>query len=365
MIKRTFIYILFFLIGIQEFPLIYGASILYAQSEKPKVLFFSAIDIYYLYDSLQMWGEKRGVNGFMLSYLADWWTPRDKLFKNVNILKKVNLKGEQYGVDSNFIKVALGYRELPIWTDDMAWADILNNFKNIADLIKETGAKGIAIDTEPYNSSLFNSKTERFKSVSRDILKNMVYQRGKEIMQVLVEVFPDIEVILLHEGGYHWYEARDKEYELWMDFFNGMASVKNRKGIVVASEGTYSIVDNKPLAKQYFIINNTMQKRVHDRTFWNNKCSIAIGMWPLGKEYSDKSARYSAKDFKEQFSQAVELSPRYVWIYDHGAAWFQLTKEDVDKYTNNGRWIWEKRYQILPADPAIQDYYTVIKGHSR
>lgn len=362
----AFALIIVVLFVIQGMP---HSPVLHAQGMKPKVLIFSSVDIYYVADTVQKLGEDVGVNGFLFLYIADWWTPREKLFENLEVLREVNSKGAKYGVDSNFVKVALGYSTLPDWTDDKAWAVVLNNFRNIAELIKQTGTKGIAIDTEPYNAPLFDSKAARFKMIANDILKRKIYQRGKEIVQALTEVSPDIEVIILPEGAFYWFNPEQgtmpNAYELWIDFFDGMASVKNRSGIVIAGERTYSVVNRLSVNKIYRMTDDAMQTHVRDLAFWKEKCSIALGMWPLGKEYHDKSARYPVSDFREQFSQAVALSPKYVWIYDHGTAWFQLSKEEAEKYTKNNRWIWEKRYQMLPPVNNVDEYYGVLREYRK
>lgn len=340
-------------------------SVLHAEVGKPKVLLFSAVDIHYLTDSIQKWGGEVGVNGFFLSYLANWWTPKEKLFEHINVLTDLNRKGTRYGIDRNFIKVALGYGKLPDWTDDAAWVAVLNNFANIAELIRRSGTRGIAIDTEPYEVSLFDSNADRFKTIERDLLKAKIYQRGREMMQVLSAGFPEIEVIILPEGALYWFNPdqgfHGKSYELWIDLFDGMASVKNKKGIVIAAERTYGVTGKNSVGEIYNLINNTMLKYVQNLAWWKQKCSIALGMWPLGKSYSDKSARYSVGQFKEQFLQATALSPKYVWIYGHGAAWWQLMPNEIAKYTANGGGIWRKEYQVLPVDPAILEYYAVVK----
>lgn len=337
-------------------------------AEKPKVLLFSAVDSQYVADSLEFWGRDVGVNGFMLSYVADWWTPKNDIFKNVDLLKNINTRGKQYGIDSNFLNTSLGHGELPLWTDDRAWPGVIDNFRNIAELIKRTGSKGIALDTEPYTVALFDSKAPRFKSTDRNTLKAKVYQRGRETMLALTDVYPDIEVILLPEGAFYWYNpdhGSSTVYELWIDYFNGMASVKNNKGIVVAGERTYSLTDRDSLIKVSALIDTTMKQHTENPVFWDERCSVALGMWPLGREYDNKSAHYSPAEFKRQFSQAASLSPKYIWIYDHGSAWFQLKAGDVVKYTRGGRAIWGKDYQQLPTDPHIDDYYSVLRDYKK
>ncbi len=336
---------------------------------KPEVLLFTTVDKQYLADSLEFWGNNVGVNGFMLAYVAEWYSTKNEVYSNLDVLKRINARGRPFGVDSNFIKVALGYGQLPVWTDDKAWAGVIDNFRNIADLAKLSGTKGIALDTEPYGTALFDSGAARFAPAGREVLRATVYQRGKEIMQALSAVFPDIEVIILPEGAFYAFnagqEANASTYELWIDFFNGMASVKNKTGIVVAVEATYSALDKDTIKKIYDLSDSTMIAHVADQVFWRDKCSIALGMFPLGKAYDNKAARYSSDVFKNQLWEMARLSPKYVWIYDHGTAWFQLKAQDADRYTKGGRWIWEKRYQVLPTDPNIDEYYAVLRNYRK
>jgi hypothetical protein len=336
-----------------------------AQEKNPKVLLFIEIDIYYLNDTIKTWGEKVGINGFLLTHIANWWTPREQLFENMTILKEVNQKGVLYGVDQNFIKVALGYKKLPDWTDDKAWAGVIDNFKNIAELIRQSGTRGIALDTEPYEIPFFNSPENPVSNIYTDFLKAKIHQRGKQIMEALEGVFPGIEVIILPEGAFYWFNpdqgSNPKGAELWIDFFNGFAAGRKKGRMILAAERTYSETDKDSILNIYNLIDKTMRDHVEDKKFWQEKCSIAIGMWPLGKSYTDKSARYSAEKFGEQFAQSSALSPEYIWIYDHGTAWYQLTNEETVKYTANNHSIWEKDIQVLPTDPSVLDYYRVVK----
>jgi len=338
-------------------------------ANKPKVLIYSAVDIQYVADSLPFWGNNVGVNGFILSYLADWSTSKTVLFRNVDLLKKINAQGKDYDIDSNFINVALGNGELPLWTDDKAWSVVIDDFKNIAEFAKQTGTKGIALDTEPYTVPLFAPDAARFKSVDRARMKAKTYQRGQEIMQALVKVYPDIEIIILPEGAYYWFNpdqgSNAAAFELWIDFYNGLASVKNNKGIIVATERTYDVTNKFSLSKISTLLEETMLENVADPVFWKDHCSIALGMWPLGKEYDNKASKLSPSEFKRQFTQAVALSPKYVWVYDHGSSWFQLTTGDVEKYTQGGRNIWGRDYQKLPTDPHIDDYYSVLREYKK
>jgi hypothetical protein len=335
------------------------------QENHPKVLMFAAINISHLADSIPYWSEKVGVNGFFIDDIANWWTSRDKLFEKLPILTEVNTNGARYGVDSNFLKVALGYGNLPDWLDDANWANVVKNFGNISELAKRSGTRGIAVDTESYTIPLFDPRVERYKGIGKELLRAKVYQRGRDMMKAITDAFPDIEIIILPGGAFYWFNpdqgVNTDSWELWIDFWNGMASVNNKNGIVLAAERTYSVVDPISINKIYALEQKTMQEHVQDKAFWRDKCSIALGMWPLGKSYEDKAARYTAAQFRQQFRAAVALSPRYVWIYGHGAAWWQLNPEEVKKHSGISGEMWGPKFQMLPTTPIIDQFIAVIR----
>lgn len=335
------------------------------QENRPKVLMFSGIDVSHLADSVQYWGEKVGVSGFFVSSMADWWTSRDKLLEKLKVLTELNTKGARYGVDSNFLKVALGYGKLPDWMDDANWASVVKTFGDISELAKRSGSRGIVVDTEAYTIPLFNPGVERYKGIGKELLRAKVYQRGRDIMKAITDAFPDIEIITLPGGAYYWFNPGEGvspgSWELWIDFWNGMASVNNKNGIVIAAERTYSVVNSSYMNQIYALEQKTMQEHVQDKAFWMDKCSIALGMWPLGKSYEDKAARYTVAQFREQFRAAVALSPRYVWIYGHGAAWWQLTPEEAKKYSGISGVMWAPKFQVLPTTPIIDQFIGVVR----
>ena len=332
---------------------------------RPKVLMFAAINISHLADSVQYWSEKAGVNGFFIDNIANWWTSRDKLFEKLQVLTEVNSRGARYGVDSNFLKVALGYGKLPDWMDDEKWANVVKTFGDISELANRSGSRGIAIDTEAYSIPLLDTRDERYKGIRKDLLRAKVYQRGRDIMRAIADAFPDIEVIVLPEGAFYWFNpdqgTSPGSFELWIDFWNGMASVNNKNGIVIGAERTYSVLNSIHMGQIYAMGQKTMLEHVQNKAFWMNKCSIAIGMWPLGKSYEDKAARYTPVQFREQFQAAVALSPRYVWIYGHGAAWWKLTAEEIKKHSSAGGVVWSPESQMLPTDSAIDKFFAVVR----
>ncbi len=331
-----------------------------APQSRPKVLLFSAIDVNYLNDSLAQKGNVFGINGFLLAYIADWWSRDEDLSRSERALRRLSDIGTQCGVDSNFINVTLDSRELPKWDDDKAWAQVSRNLGAVAALARRTGLKGMAIDTENYHTKIWIAQPNRFERATKDKWRALVRARGAQVMHAIISEHPGIETVLLQEGAFWWYQRKDKSYEFWIDFYDGLSSMRPAGGLILATESTYSQTAATDIRVRSVEIGNGMLQNVQDRSYWKDHGSLAIGLWPLGKAYDDKSARYSVVAFTEQFNAAARFSERYVWIYGHGAAWWQMTEDEIKSAMRESRWIWGPRYQALPTIPELEQYRRVF-----
>jgi hypothetical protein len=327
---------------------------------RPKVLLFSAIDVDYLNDTLARRGNVFGVDGFMLAYIGDWWSQDSEISKNENRLARLTALGSKCGIDSNFLKVALGYRVIPEWEDENSWAQIERNIGAIAALAQRTGLKGLAIDTENYRNNLWADRSLLSKQTNKSQARALVRKRGAQLMHAISAAHPSAVIILLQEGAFWWYQRRDKSYEFWMDFYNGLASVRPEGGLVIGTESTYSLTNRRDIDERITELREIMLQHAEDRNYWKARGSVAIGMWPVGKEYDDKSARYPVAAFQQQFNAATDLSERYVWIYGHGSAWWQLPREQIQRYSRESHWIWGPEHQALPTVSNLDEYRRVF-----
>ncbi|GEM_PF-2465590 len=140
----------------------------------------------------------------------------------------------------NFISVSIGreggyYRNAllnlrpPAWNDDAGWAIATANCELIARIAKETGAKGLVLDFEPYpyggvydkdgnplEDYVFN---EHLYPESQSIAR----ARGREIMQAMQRAFPDI--VLIVPWGYSATLRNKSNWQGAGDHFNKMAVV--------------------------------------------------------------------------------------------------------------------------------------------
>ncbi len=336
--------------------------------QRPRMLLFSPMNVNYLRDTAAEWAQ-RGLRGFlfdgiMASWPSDVWatdgdaTTRgedDALFREV---RACNQECRKYGIDSNFVKVAF-YDELPDWFDDAAWARLTANFREGARFARLSGCAGVAIDTE-YIAQQYSPEWPGYQKAPRPLpeLKAKVRERWRHVVSTMLREYPEMVLLTLPEGMLYY-------GELWGELFLGMleacAEAKAPGGLHVMTEGTYHLTNRIALAKYpaqvTAFITEECPKRVRD--YWQRRCSVVLGIWPLGyyraitdekgeflgwsgKEatfgnkivgsYADKSEWYPVADFREQVAGVNTFSPRYAWIYGHGAVLWQWTEEQARKY---------------------------------
>ena len=336
------------------------------KNKYPKLLLYSFIHPDYLKDTAKFWGTKTGFSGFMISYVCDWNVPREKVLKRMPRLKEMNDECKKYGIDSNFIKLSMGHLKKLDWTDDKEWKKITDRVALTAKVAKETGFRGIALDTEPYywrENSIWDYKNPLYKDKTKTEIEGLVRVRGFQLMRAIKKEYPDCEFITFPEGYFYYKYPNEsvndtaKIYNLWRPFFRGLCDAGLKNGIVVGTERTYHITRPSSIKKKVNLIQKTMKEAPTSPGYWDKKCSLALGSAPLGKSFKNKKARFSFDKFKTQIKTFSEISPRYVWVYGHGAAWWQLPKKDENKYKGTGFSYWRPYYQVLKCDKNIKKYY--------
>ena len=243
----------------------------------PKTLLFSEIDPDYLRKTARFWRRVVGMDGFILRGIAAWGDDPDAIGSKAAGLTAVNRACARHGIDRNFIKVSLGHGTLPVWSDEPAWSGIVALFGEAAGLAFATGCRGILIDTEPYTVPLWDPQAPRFEGRPPDGQRDRVSETGAAIMEAMVAAFPGIEVIVIPDGAYRWFAKGGRHYALWIDFFNGLASVKAPGGVIVGVESSYRATDPQSLFRLYHTLDSIMIRECEDPVYWQMRCGIALG----------------------------------------------------------------------------------------
>ena len=339
------------------------------RSDRPKVLMMDRIRPLRLKDTAKTWGE-RGLSGFiifdtvMYSWATDIWAQdgnhttigqADQTFQEV---KACNEECKKYGIDSNFIWIALHNFPVSDWFDDYAWPKIVDNFRQTALFAEGTGCKGVAFDSE-YSWLQFDPGWEGYNKLSthqKVRLGEKVRQRGREITEAMLEVFPEMELLVMPDFNFYG--------PLWQKMVVGMieamADADAPGGLQMCSERSYMNTDAEFLAAYPGIINSYILERLprQARKYWQERCGTALGAIPHGKDnMADPTwapvASYSPQEFRKQMAAARMSSRRYVWIYAHHASWRQMSEEDVQKYN-------ETTIAALPVIENIEEYWQSV-----
>jgi hypothetical protein len=335
--------------------------------DRPRTLVFSPINVNYLRETAPLWAE-RGFGGFLFDQIMNDWTTDvwavdgdaqtrgadDKLLQET---LACNRACRAVGIDANFVKVAF-YSEWPDPFDDAAWKQIAENFRQGARFAKMSESKGVAIDTE-YIAQQYQPTWEGYAKNPQPLpaLKSKVEERWHTILAGMLQEFPDMELLTLPEGV-HYYG------ELYGDLFRGMvgamAEANAPGGIHVMTEGTYHNTDLGGLDAYAKSVREEIDEVLSpaQRAYWKTHGTIVLGAWPLGyyrdmgivdgkptysgrKEtfgdqivgsYADKSQWYAPEVFAVQMAGLNTFSPKYNWIYAHGAVFWQWSEAEKAKY---------------------------------
>ncbi|HTV53487.1 MAG TPA: hypothetical protein VMI06_01070, partial [Terriglobia bacterium] len=219
----------------------------------------------------------------------------------------------RHGVTDNFLKVA-AYRQHN-WREPSAETLVTQNFRRAAHLARYAGLKGIALDLEPHVKNFWTADPAIPDKAER------VYRLGREVGQAIKSAYPGATVIVIPEILAFTcppYAAQVcQAYHLSSQFLGGLIQA-HFEHLILGTENSYNSARPDVIA--------TKTRPFYDPFLARNglapaALSIAPGLWPLGKSYTDKRARITPVQFQERLQLAMDGKPPYVWIYGLGNTW--------------------------------------------
>jgi len=221
---------------------------------------------------------------------------------------------------------------------DPNWSTIAKNGAVAAWVAREAGFKGIFIDAEQYGGSRgpwkrpfdYRSRPDMDKRTLAEV-SAQVRKRGREWMQAVTAVYPDITIILYPNTG--WQSSID--YELLAPFADGLLEGLGSEATLVDSGAGYHL----QTYQQFLDLRAKAQTRGLKKTqvpeLYRN-VKQGFGLWldhesRIGGPF--EGWHTDPKDYHKNYRPPVELgntlhnalsvSDRYVWLFVwHGTAWW-------------------------------------------
>lgn len=221
------------------------------------------------------------------------------------------------------------------WFDDRRWDTIINNWKVLIKIVKESNLKGIIIDPEHYGAYFFYPPDMMGRAKrSFEECKNKVFERGKELMRVTKEIYPDITILIFWAHSYlilhptqRLLPQEKNSYGLLPYFVDGLIEESDEKTqIHDICEFAYGFKEKHQFLDAYHSIINKAVKFSIIPDKYRKKIKVGFGLWiDNGNIWDDKDFSknyFKPEEFEKSLKYALDISDEYVWIYSQKVKFF-------------------------------------------
>jgi len=229
------------------------------------------------------------------------------------------------------------------WYDD--FSAILANTRLAAALAREGGCAGILLDTEPYETPLFDYRGRpRRAHRSWDEYAAQARRRGREIMHAVEQAFPEATLLLTFGYELPWLESNqgvqplaECRSGLLAPFLDGLLDGRRRAHIVDGYEPTYGVRDATQFAATYAEMRQRVLPAICARTTGSRALSLGFGLW-LDNDWrrngwssaSPAQNYFTPEGFELSLAAALRQSDEYVWVYSETPRWWSANEGPRD-----------------------------------
>ena len=229
----------------------------------------------------------------------------------------------------NFLPVALSprYAARLNWFDDRRWHVVLNNFGILAQIAADGGLKGLILDPEHYDFSLFHYPDQR-QQVHRAFEEyvKVARRRGREVMAAIAAHSPHAVCFSLY--GYtlpldnlkRSKSLQEAAYGLLPAFYDGLLEAMPAAAVLIDGyEHAFAFKRRNQFLNGYRSIHREAVKLSAVPERYRGKVRAGFGLWLDHKKQPDY---FTPEEWRQAVSAALEVSDGYVWIYSHGPRFF-------------------------------------------
>ena len=84
------------------------------------LLMFAYVPPEYVVETIDYWADTLKLDGLIIGNICEWYSTEDDYFSRTEELIKFNNTCRDNGLAFNFLKIAIGYQEFPVWNDKLA-----------------------------------------------------------------------------------------------------------------------------------------------------------------------------------------------------------------------------------------------------
>jgi len=233
----------------------------------------------------------------------------------------------------------------PDWFSDDDWRAVCNNIGILAWVAKEGRLKGICFDPEPYgeHNPWDYAKQPQAAKYTFDQYRAQARKRGAEFMRAMSAEYPDLTVLMLFGVSVvgralgepdPMPELATEGYGLLPFFIDGMLDALPREALIVdGCESGYYMEQRVAFLEAYHRMRQDALTVISPENWdkYRNQVSAGFGLYPdrnwgqpqWGWHVDDPSKNYyTPQEFKQNLTNAVEVSDRYVWVYTEASNWW-------------------------------------------
>ncbi len=243
----------------------------------------------------------------------------------------------------NFIRVNFSPGTID-WEDDDGWRIFCNKTSLCAQLAKEVGLKGLAVDFESYGKAIFTYSADSGRSY--DETKRIVRRCGRQWMEAIAAKYPEMTLFTLFiadvnlQAGYERRPAdtlQSLPYGLLPAFFDGtLDAIPPKMLIVDGCESGYHKNGIDEFSRTALAIQSLGGPAIRlvspeNREKYIRRVQVGFGFYldmytnPEGNVYyrGPKEGATRLDRLEENLAAARETTDEYVWIYGEQNRWWK------------------------------------------
>jgi hypothetical protein len=238
-------------------------------------------------------------------------------------------------------RLRYNFLRLNVTPGDVDWYDdfsaILANTRLAAALAREGGCAGILLDTESYETPLFDyQRRPRRARRSWEEYAAQARGRGREIMHAVEQAFPEGTLLLTFGYELPWLESNQGTRPLaecanglLAPFLDGLRDGRRRAHIVDGYELTYGLRDDTQFAVRYAEMRQRVLPALCTRAAAGSTLSLGFGLW-LDNDWrrsgwsstSPAQNYFTPEAFELSLTAALRRTDEYVWVYSETPRWW-------------------------------------------